>query len=32
MLTTDSPVFNICKDVYLVPKANQVIPHTHKLK
>ncbi len=32
MLTTDSPFFNICKDVYLVPKANQVIPHTHKLK
>ena len=32
MLATDSPFFNICKDVYLVPKANQVIPHTHKLK
>jgi hypothetical protein len=32
MLTADSPFFNICKDVYLVPKANQVIPHTHKLK
>ena len=32
MLTTDSPFFNICKDVYLVPKANQVLPHTHKLK
>ena len=32
MLTSDSPFFNICKDVYLVPKANQVIPHTHKLK
>ena len=25
MLTTDSPFFNICKDVYLVPKANQVL-------
>tara|TARA_R100001163_G_scaffold1494_1_gene2473 strand:+ start:1015 stop:1581 length:567 start_codon:yes stop_codon:yes gene_type:complete len=31
MLTTDSPFFNICKDVYLVPKANQVLPHTHKI-
>ena len=31
MLTTDSPFYNICKDVYLVPKANQVIPHTHKI-
>ena len=31
-LTKDSPFFNICKDVYLVPKANQVLPHTHKLK
>jgi len=32
MLTTDSPFFNICKDVYLVPKANQVLPHNHEIK
>jgi len=31
MLTKDSPFFNLCKDVYLVPKANQVLPHTHKI-
>ena len=28
----DSPFYNVCADVYLEPKPNQVIPHTHKIK
>ena len=27
----DSPWFNLCADIYLEPKANQVVPHTHKI-
>ena len=27
----DSPWFNLCADIYLEPKPNQVIPHTHKI-
>ena len=25
----DSPWFNLCADIYLEPKPNQVVPHTH---
>ena len=32
LIAKDSVFFNICKDVYLVPKANQVLPHTHEIK
>ena len=32
LIAESSPFFDICKDIYLVPKANQVLPHTHKLK
>ena len=32
LMTKSSPFFDLCKDIYLVPKANQVFPHTHKLK
>ena len=28
----DSPWYNLCADIYLEPKPNQVIPHTHELK
>ena len=28
----NSPWYNLCADVYLEPKPNQVIPHTHKIK
>ena len=28
----ESPWFNLCADIYLEPKPNQVIPHTHELK
>lgn len=31
-VTKDSPFYNVCADVYLEPKPNQVIPHTHKIK
>ena len=27
----DSPWFNLCADIYLEPKPNQVIPHTHEI-
>ena len=27
----DSPWFNLCADIYIEPKPNQVIPHTHKI-
>ena len=28
----DSPYYNLCKDIEIVEKANQVLPHTHKLE
>ena len=31
-VTEDSPFYNVCADVYLEPKPNQVIPHIHKIK
>ena len=27
----DSPYYNLCSDIEIVPKANQVLPHTHKI-
>ena len=27
----DSPWFNLCADIYIEPKPNQVIPHTHEI-
>ena len=29
---TDSPYFDLCKDVVVSPVKNQVLPHTHKLE
>ena len=29
--TKDSPYYNLCKDIEIVEKANQVIPHQHSL-
>lgn len=31
-VTEDSPFYNVCADVYLEPKPNQVLPHTHNIK
>ena len=30
--TSDSPYYNLCKDIKIVPKKGQIIPHTHKLE
>lgn len=27
----DSPYYDLCSDIEIVPKANQVLPHTHKI-
>ena len=27
----DSPYYDLCSDIEIVPKANQVVPHTHKI-
>ncbi len=32
LIAKTSAFFNICKDVYLAPKANQILPHKHELK
>jgi hypothetical protein len=29
---TDSPFYDLCKDVIVTPPKNQVLPHTHNLK
>ena len=29
--TKDSPYYNLCKDIEIVPRKNQVIPHQHSL-
>jgi len=29
---TDSPYYDLCKDVVVSPVKNQVLPHTHKLE
>ena len=29
--TKDSPYYDLCSDIEIVPKANQVLPHTHKI-
>ena len=28
----DSPYYNLCKDIEIVPRKNQVIPHKHEIK
>ena len=30
--TKDSPYYNLCRDIQIVPRKNQVLPHVHKLK
>ena len=27
----DSPYYDLCSDIEIVPKANQVLPHNHKI-
>ena len=29
--TSDSPYYNLCKDIKIVPKKGQIIPHQHSL-
>ena len=29
--TNDSPYYNLCRDIQIVPRKNQVLPHVHKL-
>ena len=29
--TKDSPYYDLCSDIEIVPKANQVLPHIHKI-
>ena len=28
----DSPYYDLCSDIEITPRANQVLPHTHKIK
>ena len=28
----DSPYYDLCSDIEITPRANQVLPHSHKLK
>ena len=30
--TKDSPYYDLCSDIEITPRANQVLPHTHKIK
>ena len=29
--TKDSPYYDLCSDIEIVPQANQVLPHNHKI-